>query len=411
MTAKNDQTPKPKPKPQNPKTPRIITLFELQYIIMSQNNRIEDETLEYFDSGRVPYLNIEARTWYRDSHGLFDYDSQHIIKNKMKLFLSCHLSKRDDDHVEISSSSYLRDSDIVSIAYLNGSYYMHNSKGYMWQVIKSFKRFGGKAKNHKLAMGDIMKLGRYIFEVKGISSKNSRSSLNQSLDNTEIDYKQPFKNERNSTLNVPRLQTMNTNIEYIGPDKETGVQMDDNRPSINISGSQTSKDNTWRIWLSDEFDSDNPMISPWKCSGTMKYIHLDCLKEWLDSKKSEKKGVYFSSYLWENVFCELWKENFTENVTTQYGVVNILGIETPKSGNYILLEALNSEEILKKNTKIVHIIDFKKLKELTVGRGHDNNVRITDISISRLHSKLYCKNNQIYIDDQGSKFGTLIAIK
>lgn len=143
----------------------------------------------------------------------------------------------------------------------------------------------------------------------------------------------------------------------------------------------------------------------------MKYIHLDCLKEWLDSKKSEKKGVYFSSYLWENVFCELCKENFTENVTTQYGVVNILGIETPKSGNYILLEALNSEEILKKNTKIVHIIDFKKLKELTVGRGHDNNVRITDISISRLHSKLYCKNNQIYIDDQGSKFGTLIAIK
>ena len=77
----------------------------------------------------------------------------------------------------------------------------------------------------------------------------------------------------------------------------------------------------------------------------------------------------------------------------------------------MLLEALNSEEILKKNTKIVHIIDFKKLKELSVGRGHDNNVRITDISISRLHSKLYCKNGQIYIDDQGSKFGTLVAIR
>lgn len=129
------------------------------------------------------------------------------------------------------------------------------------------------------------------------------------------------------------------------------------------------------------------------------------------AKKSEKKGVYFSSYLWENVFWELCKENFTENVTTQYGVVNILGIETPQNDHYMILEALNSEEILKKNTKIVHIIDFKQLKELTVGRGHDNKVRITDISISRLHWKFFCKNNQIYIDDLGSKFGSLIAEK
>jgi len=129
------------------------------------------------------------------------------------------------------------------------------------------------------------------------------------------------------------------------------------------------------------------------------------------AKKTEKKGEYFSSYLWENVFWELCKDNFTENVTTQFGVVNILGIETPKNDKYIILEALNSDEILKKNTKIVHIIDFKKLKELDVGRGHDNQVRITDISISRLHCKFFTKNNEIYIDDQGSKFGSLIAEK
>lgn len=70
---------------------------------------------------------------------------------------------------------------------------------------------------------------------------------------------------------------------------------------------------------------------------------------------------------------------------------------------------MNSEEILKKNTKIVHIIDFKQLKELTVGRGHDNQVRITDISISRLHCKFFSKKKDIYIDDQGSKFGSLLA--
>lgn len=58
---------------------------------------------------------------------------------------------------------------------------------------------------------------------------------------------------------------------------------------------------------------------------------------------------------------------------------------------------------------MVHIIDFKKLKQLNVGRGHDNHVRITDISISRLHCKLISMKKEIYIDDQGSKFGSLIA--
>ena len=89
--------------------------------------------------------------------------------------------------------------------------------------------------------------------------------------------------------------------------------------------------------------------------------------------------------------------------------MNILGIETPVNDNYIILEALNTDEVLRKGMKMVHIIDFKKLKRLNVGRGHDNHVRITDISISRLHCKLLCIKKEIYLDDQGSKFGSLIA--
>ena len=42
-----------------------------------------------------------------------------------------------------------------------------------------------------------------------------------------------------------------------------------------------------RICLEDEEDveSGNPFITPCKCTGSMKYIHLKCLREWTDSKK------------------------------------------------------------------------------------------------------------------------------
>ena len=64
-----------------------------------------------------------------------------------------------------------------------------------------------------------------------------------------------------------------------------------------------------RICLEDEedFQSGNPFITPCKCMGSMKYIHLKCLREWTDSKKQflEQDGIV--SYYWENLNCELCK--------------------------------------------------------------------------------------------------------
>jgi hypothetical protein len=47
-----------------------------------------------------------------------------------------------------------------------------------------------------------------------------------------------------------------------------------------------------------------------------------------------------------------------------------------------------------------------------VGRGHDKDVRITDISVSRFHA-LIKKNSygEYYLEDNNSKFGTLVQVK
>ena len=53
----------------------------------------------------------------------------------------------------------------------------------------------------------------------------------------------------------------------------------------------------------------------------------------------------------------------------------------------------------------------KKTEEYFLGRGHEASFKVSDISISRVHSKFYIKNGNIYIDDLGSKFGTLVLIR
>lgn len=45
---------------------------------------------------------------------------------------------------------------------------------------------------------------------------------------------------------------------------------------------------------------------------------------------------------------------------------------------------------------------------IKLGRGHECEIRITDISVSRNHAKIDKNGNDYYIFDNKSKFGTLI---
>lgn len=45
------------------------------------------------------------------------------------------------------------------------------------------------------------------------------------------------------------------------------------------------------------------------------------------------------------------------------------------------------------------------------GRGHDCDIRITDISVSRCHALIKLDKGNFYLEDNNSKFGTLIHMK
>ena len=65
-----------------------------------------------------------------------------------------------------------------------------------------------------------------------------------------------------------------------------------------------------RICLGEENEKNDPLISPCKCAGTMSHIHLECLREWLNSKRSKKEGENVKTYCWKALECELCKVRF-----------------------------------------------------------------------------------------------------
>lgn len=171
-----------------------------------------------------------------------------------------------------------------------------------------------------------------------------------------------------------------------------------------------------RICLSEESDPLNPLFSPCKCNGTMKHIHLACLKEWLNSKKVMKESVYSKTYYWKTLECELCKTAFPNTVKTssQKNIIDlrVIQYETPEfdgvdNPHYIVLESVSAN-----TSKVVHVLNLVGTDEIKVGRGHDTDMRVTDISVSRLHALIKkSAKGFFYIEDNNSKFGTLALIK
>jgi E3 ubiquitin-protein ligase DOA10 len=62
---------------------------------------------------------------------------------------------------------------------------------------------------------------------------------------------------------------------------------------------------------------ENPLLGTCKCAGSVGYIHLDCLKEWLNVKKQQKNSTNFSTFFWKAFECEICKSAYPLMIKAQ----------------------------------------------------------------------------------------------
>lgn len=120
-----------------------------------------------------------------------------------------------------------------------------------------------------------------------------------------------------------------------------------------------------RICLSEE-EPGNPIISPCSCTGSVKYIHLECIKEWLEGKKHKKETPYVNSYIWRGLECEICKAFYNDVVTLPNGKeVSLLRFDVhPDADKYMILESVTNS-----SSKTIHVVNLSNQNEVKVGRG------------------------------------------
>lgn len=327
---------------------------------------------------------MTCHSWNKESALLFDFESKDVTVSNVTISSPGYVLKNGNKIVFKRKIDKFTYTSVGEISLSKNDFFFkfeeENKKTIdekNWLVIKNM--FTLEKYGYKLREGDIIKLGKVLFKIREL-----KSGLNI---NEEKKITLPNENQEN------QFEThLNVNIT---PDE------------IKKEKSKKTKLPACRICLMDDNEEENPLINPCNCIGSVRFIHLQCIKHWLKSKINSQTLNFITVHSFKNFECEICKASVPERMKYKSSTLTLIEFPKPES-SYIMLESISRE---KKEMKFVYIIHLKDKKEILLGRSNEADVRMTDISVSRSHASIKLVNGKFYIDDTDSKFGTLAQIQ
>jgi predicted component of type VI protein secretion system len=78
---------------------------------------------------------------------------------------------------------------------------------------------------------------------------------------------------------------------------------------------------------------------------------------------------------------------------------------------YIVLESFGkASKTQRQNRSLQHVVSLADNKQLKLGRGHECDIRLEEVSMSRWHASIRYCDGKFEVEDNKSKFGTLVSL-
>ena len=366
-------------------------------------------------------LSLCTKTWVRDSHGLYDYESIQTRNLNAVLAESIYIARKKHDIKTINSPKDLKPDEEELLFNVRNDfkdeYILENPvpiliqpteknindlSNKIWYVLKndpdhsnnSTQTITNTNDDYYLCKNDVIKLGRVKYSLNEINIPSKQNNIERTQPLTD-DSKYDIDDLNKNTESV---------FDFIFQAKDSSDYND-----------IPDDERICKICYSEENDKENnPLVHLCNCNGGLRFSHFQCIKKWMETKlvikENEKKTV--KSYNIKSFNCEICKTPYPFKFKLN-GIdkpFELIELDKPGDCDYIILESLNQ---MKENCNIksIHVIQLTG-EELTIGRGHESDVRINDISVSRKHAILkYNDDGTLLLRDLKSKFGTLILIK
>jgi hypothetical protein len=122
-----------------------------------------------------------------------------------------------------------------------------------------------------------------------------------------------------------------------------------------------------------------------------------------------KEEATHVSYMWKQFECEICKTPYPYVFKSNGNRFRLVDVDIPQDKNFLWLESLTFE---KNSSRMVHVVmPDRTHNKFKMGRGHESDLRVSDISVSRCHAILKYdaeRTHNYYLEDNLSKFGTLV---
>ena len=340
-------------------------------------------------------LHITSLTWPKESNELFDYESPEVAKQEFNISSPCTFF-RNKNQIDYQGRDLNETLNPIqqgeSLFYIDNSstdFYFNPLSSSMnsnlildekserektWISLKNFKNKKYNNNGYLLNPGDVIKFGRVTLKIREIQLEG-RKNGNGNIYDLYKDTTKPY------LLNSMKINNNNNHI----------------------------KKKLCRICYCDDKEVDSPLLNPCKCSGGLKYIHLSCLQHWLKSKStfSSSSNNFCMIYTFNQISCELCKEIFPDFIKVNNTFYQIWDFSESKFKNYISLDTLPLN-----GQKSIYIISFDNKNVIKIGRSHESDLRITDVTVSRMHCQITKTNeNELLLEDSNSKFGSLVYLQ
>lgn len=255
------------------------------------------------------FLNVTSKTWTRDSHGLFDYESSTVKENVINTYKPTKIIRKKHEVKEKTETDILEVDDqlICNVK-------IKDSKNFLTK--EKFVLSTNNEKNMTPTEENINELQNKIWYIIKPESHNNQVNLNQNPN--IINENEGFELKLNDIMKLGRIKYVMTDLCI--NKKLTSIEDSNSIPVYNLilnyTNHITDPEISCKYCLSnDTTDGSDPLIKLCVCNDSMS-VHYQCVKRWISVKLSQKKNTKetVSSYNIKCFNCDICKTPYPCNI-------------------------------------------------------------------------------------------------
>ncbi|KAG7367069.1 ring-variant domain containing protein [Nitzschia inconspicua] len=228
----------------------------------------------------------------------------------------------------------------------------------------------------------------------------------------------------NRVLSEEKIQkimkdTTNTSGGFLDLAETDGENSEDSlegeTPAVNRSTMEMGDSPVCYMCFDEEDTESNPLITPCKCSGDTKYVHVECLRKW-HTAEADNQICFLSSV---DATCSVCKSTFKSDFKLRDGrQVKLFksSLEPP----YVSLLVATKHEMAQRLFNTRFQLSFSTLmkpdgrnatRPLLLGRSSGSDMVLDYRTVSARHAAIRFKNGEFVFTDAGSSNGSYLYLR